>query len=643
MFQRRLAAHFTPHDPAPPHIKALILPEGSWTGFYGEPAEVRYTFSLPTDLIEQANLLAQQPGYVDHSVPLSGLEKESAVVSYAFAQWAAAANITFTNNDTNYQLPIFRFEQAPSFDVLFVVAGYGEFAKGQSNSKFSAGMGFNANFFKDSFKETVFHGVASRLISARKLEMMYVALHEAGHAGVGLKHPFDERQPFAFTELSKRLTSYSVMNYNHERDLDDFTLIPITPMPADIEAARFMYGANPRTGAGDDLYHVRDYIRAIASGEKKATIASLPWDSGGIDTLSAHGEEVNVALDLRSYSRSKVWDGIHNVTYGYITMPDILIENVIGGTRRVDITLNSCNNIVDVREASVVTITVDPLHCGNDTVMGFNPSRDRFILQVPQLAAPGTVIGQIQSSAAGEVELLGEKIAYGPGVRIVFDENNSVVLADVGSADVASSIVMQQDPPLAQATMRHQPDGQPAPAQANSLHEQQIPADLQQDLWHVFSGLPKELFHDFKNAFYSGVVFTFLSELSENILKKYHCSDKQISVVKQAVQALLTIYTGSIIASGASCMTSYLFKYLGFSERNAMLAGAAAFTAVTAAELLTGAGLITGGSKRVASMVGGYAGSRFALWAKSKIPDFLHRRQQVELVENHVLSGASVR
>jgi serralysin len=115
----------------------------------------------------------------------------------------------------------------------------------------------------------------------------YALLHEIGHA-IGLKHPFEGAVmlPAGEDDLAHTLMTYApppnfgVVTVSGTPDSYRWTvasLYPSGPMPDDIAAAQFLYGANLATNAGDTHY-------AWAPGER---FLQTIWDGGGIDTIDA--------------------------------------------------------------------------------------------------------------------------------------------------------------------------------------------------------------------------------------------------------------------------------------------------------------------------------------------------------------------
>jgi Ca2+-binding RTX toxin-like protein len=130
----------------------------------------------------------------------------------------------------------------------------------------------------------------------------HTLLHEIGHA-LGLKHPFDVEE--GFNDVTLPLEDFeigdslfaTVMSYDAVEGFafSEASLYPTTPMPLDILAIQYLYGANTATGKGNTTYTFNDdteYFQTI-------------WDASGKDTISYAGSVAGCAINLEpgNYSR----------------------------------------------------------------------------------------------------------------------------------------------------------------------------------------------------------------------------------------------------------------------------------------------------------------------------------------------------
>ncbi len=201
-----------------------------------------------------------------------------------------------------------------------------------------------------------------------------ILLHEIGHA-LGLQHPFEgafklpadldtightvmsytnpgktatRSDNTAVTDVSGNSSSYRWVNYHIE---------PRSPMPLDILALQYLYGANTGTRAGNDSYAWQPDERFLE------TI----WDGGGTDTIDCSNQSLACAIDLNPGAYSSIgirateaqlrqempayatqaltptYDGRNNLAIAY----DVTIENAVGGSGADTITGNAINNRLD--------------------------------------------------------------------------------------------------------------------------------------------------------------------------------------------------------------------------------------------------------------------------------------------------------
>ncbi len=157
-------------------------------------------------------------------------------------------------------------------------------------------------------------------------------LHEIGHA-LGLKHPGDysavgdEPSP-PYLPTSQDASAYTVETYNMGGIPDK------SPMPFDVAALQYLYGANLATQAGDDTY--------TFSPNSDYTI----WDAAGTDTLSAASLGISVTLDLNpgTVSYRAYIGGLTSYTPIVAIAFNTTIENAVGGGEKDTLLGNAANN-----------------------------------------------------------------------------------------------------------------------------------------------------------------------------------------------------------------------------------------------------------------------------------------------------------
>ena len=139
-------------------------------------------------------------------------------------------------------------------------------------------------------------------------------LHEIGHA-LGLKHPHDAPRTFAqLGLLPKDVVQWTVMSYE---TIPGSTLRvgwPVTPMPYDILAIQYLYGANMEYRTGDDVY-------TLATDGTYRTL----WDAGGVDTLDGSGLMIGTTISLVAGTFT-----LHGARSATAVAFNVVIENAIG-------------------------------------------------------------------------------------------------------------------------------------------------------------------------------------------------------------------------------------------------------------------------------------------------------------------------
>lgn len=130
----------------------------------------------------------------------------------------------------------------------------------------------------------------------------YEALqHEIGHA-LGLKHPFDAYGSNPTTlDAAHAIRTFTTMAYDWTPDhqLVWPTVFNTTPLPYDILAAQYLYGANPNTNAGDTVY----------TFTQSAKYFQTIYDAGGTNTFHYEGGQ-DVRIDLHDGAGSYL--GVEN-------------------------------------------------------------------------------------------------------------------------------------------------------------------------------------------------------------------------------------------------------------------------------------------------------------------------------------------
>lgn len=207
-------------------------------------------------------------------------------------------------------------------------------------------------------------------------------LHEIGHA-LGLEHPFEDPLfPVALDSKSETIMSYSAIAGDHN---SYFSFDSTTPMPLDILAIQYLYGANNSFHSGTNEYFFDDtniYHETI-------------WDSSGwFDSILYQGSHDSI-IDLREGEGSYIGNPVFAVdayTGTQTLVPNVwvayntLIEVVTGGAGDDLLIGNDADNTInggvgddelyggagnDLFDSGVAYSLTDPsLRRGNDIMYG---------------------------------------------------------------------------------------------------------------------------------------------------------------------------------------------------------------------------------------------------------------------------------
>lgn len=205
-------------------------------------------------------------------------------------------------------------------------------------------------------------------------------IHEMLHA-IGLKHPGDYNGEGAgerpFLPHAEDNTTNSIMSYHFAG------ANPSTPMPYDIKALQYIYGAKQHndgqtTYVFDQTYGFSDGRHFWGSASEKTKVAL--WDSGGVDTLDFSKlalDKSGYRFDLREGGALTSQSAYNSETYnprggsekpyqtsdsGAFIADNVTVENLVNSTSNDTIIANKVGNTFSGFHTGMKT--------GKDTIIG---------------------------------------------------------------------------------------------------------------------------------------------------------------------------------------------------------------------------------------------------------------------------------
>ncbi len=348
-----------------------LLTGGEWYTDPGEPLVI--TFSFPSAVDHYA--INPEFGYAPQSAydepfraGFSSLsEHHKALARQALADLSYAANIHFVTSEhpaeADIRIALTDIEASVGYAYTpYTQEAYAESAIGEPRTPTdeSGDVWLSVDWVTDNLPDDYFISLIT---------------HEVGHA-LGLDHPHQNGDFGAFavnntlSDVSQDYARYSVMSYNRwpqtvAESSISYSTVALTPMPLDIDALQYLYGAPANTT--DDVYTLLgkgEWNRQNVDADYAASIGAQyhEYPSGYVTIVDAGGVnalrlafDLGVTIDLRPGSWSSTLGGyetfgvdatgapfqdenlyihettvIHSVTTG--AGDDTIIANLFGNT-----------------------------------------------------------------------------------------------------------------------------------------------------------------------------------------------------------------------------------------------------------------------------------------------------------------------
>lgn len=552
---------FTEESNVPLLVKELVNPAFTWVcDNFGTPANVTYSFG---QVLWDDTLTHRTPAYVNRQIGLDLLHYHiQERVRTVFQNIQFGGNIQFSDSIVDgigsfSQIPIYSFK----FDYSTTsvnVSGYGsisDVAGFASPPYFIDPMVFpEAKYGRSSA------GIGLNIDGYHPAVQLQIITHEGLHE-VGLKHPF--QPPFSVIQNFKKLSTYTALSYEMAK-VKNIRIYTISPMPADYESLAFIYGSNLNANAGDTIYDVSTFTPYLESGINFRTISCIPPDASGIDTIRAIGY-LDVEVNLRPYGFSAVHypsNYFRASNTMYFTMPGPLpsIENYYGSIHHNLVIMNSLNNTINIEYAKTAKLVVDPLNCGHDVVIGFNPSRGDKIIVERLDTDPEPVIHFKRSSTASIIE---------------FSQEHKIELKDVKLNSLRTEHVeIRKAEPDIRAI-------EPGPFKLMDESPHHLPSNYFsiETINDIFTSIDErtrqelhKIYIQYKEATQHSALVTILDKSSLAILRnRFKFTEKELKHIELLLQFIMFYQNGSLLSACIGLGINRINKFIGLNSNDLLI------------------------------------------------------------------------
>lgn len=261
---------------------------------------------------------------------------------------------------------------------------------------------------------------------------------------VGLNWAQKEGLPAAFDRSPYTLMSVNNLPADHSY-YGGYGFLK-TPSAIDIAALQAIYGTNPETATGDNVY-------ALPTANVKGTGWTTIWDAGGTDTISGRASTTPVSINLNAASLAPgdpnaagYFSRQINVYGGFTIAGGAVIENAIGGKSNDLLVGNGVANVLDggpgndtlkgLGGKDVFLFSSKPNSKTNcDSILDYSVASDTIALARTAFSKIATRSGNLKSA-----EFWKGKAAHDSSDRVIYDPTTGFLSYDPDGTGSAAAI-----------------------------------------------------------------------------------------------------------------------------------------------------------------------------------------------------------